>query len=1105
MRCLTTILLLLCCSVVFAQGSTDWTRAPNSYIFTGKNKAGAEVDGLYIPVKKAFAMWADNSDAELSLNNPMPAGTLSAYVYWEDVSGLIMTDTTDYKLGIQAGANPEDGKIIVPVNKAKGKGNALVSLHCGPNGNNTDPVYWSWHVWVTDDVAVGGSTYRQGYETDKNNVPFASVTNRDGSPYVFQWMNRNLGATNAEFLGHDWNKSSGLMYQWGRKDPIPPLMYKDGTGYEINGAAGTFRSQNFTQNTTSPYGWTMRPFNNPANHSDVRQNIGYAVQNPMRLITFLPRYGHWFSDQSYKVSSSDIYSVVNWDLWSDNRKGLWSNFSTSNTAAAMDTKSYELKSPYDPCPCNWRIPSHYGSIVGGGNGNKFSPWGRKANGDDDANNNSAFRLDTINPVLDKVKVYPSLGFDFRQQQNTGDVTRDRNLGIFPITGAFVFVGPNEVADYYSPTPKTAYINWLSTGGAPTATLSVYDNASARFMGLVSDYYKFPTQGKYRMVVNQIAQSKGASTARCMLDPNEKLLGNFETEFFGHTPPVNNIPEYTFYPSWAKDPNSYIVMPQRSSELRIPVRKAYAMHYLYLSGNNEMLQGLPSVSVYWTSNSSLISNVTLAGTTASNSEIVVTCNTGQTGNAVVAFHMGTTGTAADPVIWSWHVWAPETVPIALPAYKTENAYQPNPAGQIVNPTNSLIPPPLETIFMDRNLGALVALPGTATVDPAIGKKAMGLHYQWGRKDPLPTFQDQLTITRGNTTVNAAQYLSNFTRALSVYGAGILSSNDKPYAKLARIQQYAAQNPLTYLYNDGSTPAKDWISDKTAMAADRWGHATEKSPFDPCPAGWRIPDVSYTFDRTYAAQISTGVKGTSPWYLGKVLDPKRTDGVMGVDQIWDSSTDPVILNAASQTYKGQLVSYTGGGTAGWSFSDPVYSVGNYPATGIRGESSAAVDANFPRTGVWTAALDDLMSGYGLGLSIRYSKMATGRGSAPHQAMSCRCAQIQYDASNKEIGRYDPNAIPVSQKSAEKATGQWDKKAIDRLLSEQQFSVFPNPVADVLRIAVQDDKDYYYQIYNMAGQLVQSGRFANREASVATLAPGAYLLRINNAENVIKIIKR
>ncbi|RQO30448.1 hypothetical protein DBR32_12855 [Taibaiella sp. KBW10] len=1075
----------------------DWTLAPNSYIFTGKDKNGNKTDGLYIPVKKAYAMWADTTNPELSLRSPIPAGSLiSAYVYWEDVSGLI-TSEANYKLEIVG--TGENAKVKVLVNKEHKEGNALVTFHAGTNNNNTDPIYWSWHVWVTDDVDANGSTYRQGFETDKNNIPLDQVTNRDGSPYTFQWMNRNLGATNAAFLGNDWNKSAGLMYQWGRKDPLPPMYYKDGTGYEINGAAGTFRGAEFTQNTNLPFGWMMRPYDNPGSHTEVAQNIRYSIKNPLKAITFLSRFGHWFSDQPYKVANTDIYRIVNWDLWSDNRKGKWSKVYTTDTAVAADTKSYELKSPYDPCPCGWRIPSHYGSIAAGGQENLSSPWGRNGSWEnDDPTDNSKFHVNTVNPILNNVKVYPSLGYDFSAQN-------DRNIGVFPLSGAYVFTGPNEVADYVTSTPKLAYINWLSTAGTATATLSVYDSASGRNMGFVSDYYKYPTQAKYRFNVAQIAPSKGAGTVRCMRDPNEKYLGNFETEFIASVNSSDKTDNADTLKHWIKDANSYIVMTNTVTEKRINLRKAYAMYKLFLSEQHQLPQGQPSISVYWSTNNSLINNVSLNNTAIGSSEMVVSLTQGQTGNAVIALHVGSNGTSADPVIWSWHIWAPETVPVALAPYKTEDPYQSSPSsGQIIDATNNCLTPPLVTEFMDRNMGALIAMPSNTAMEPAMGKKAMGLHYQWGRKDPIPTFLDQLSIIRNGGTINAGQYNTNFTQLFSVYGAGAIAGNDKRYVKIGRILKYSVENPLTYLYNDGAT--QDWISNEPGLEAGRWGHAMEKSPYDPCPDGWRVPDVSFSFlNQAYNTQVSNGVKGTSPWYLGKIADPVRTDGIMGVDQRWDG-TNTVITGAASQSYKGRLSTYTNSsGWAGYLFDDPIYSIGNYPVTGIRGEAGVGVSNNFPRIGAWTAAMGDLMGVNAIALMIRYGKMQTGIGVAPHQAMACRCAKINYGSNGNEIGRYDPNAIPVPTGATLMPENRFSPHEVSNMVQAHKLIVFPNPVNDILSINASDDKDYYYQVYNMAGQLVLQGKFVNKQTNVSSLAAGAYLIRINNAESVVKIVKK
>jgi hypothetical protein len=122
-----------------------------------------------------------------------------------------------------------------------------------------------------------------------------------------------------------------------------------------------------------------------------------------------------------------------------------------------------------------------------------------------------------------------------------------------------------------------------------------------------------------------------------------------------------------------------------------------------------------------------------------------------------------------------------------------------------------------------------------------------------------------------------------------------------------------------------------------------------------------------------------------------------------------------------------------------------------------------------------------------------------------MSCRCAKIQYDNTGKEIGRYDPNAIAVPHDALIPASKSFDTKQIDALQKENKITLFPNPVKDIVRIDVTDDREYHYQVYDMAGRLVKEGKFNNKETDLSSLRDGAYLLRINNSESVTKIIKQ
>ena len=91
---------------------------------------------------------------------------------------------------------------------------------------------------------------------------------------------------------------------------------------------------------------------------------------------------------------------------------------------------------------------------------------------------------------------------------------------------------------------------------------------------------------------------------------------------------------------------------------------------------------------------------------------------QEGNAVVAVY-----DAEGQLLWSWHIWVTSALP-------EDNAQvYAHGAGTV----------------MDRNLGATSAVPGDV--------RALGLMYQWGRKDPFPGASStaRLTTARAASTI------------------------------------------------------------------------------------------------------------------------------------------------------------------------------------------------------------------------------------------------------------------------------------------------------------------------------------------------------------------
>ena len=173
-----------------------------------------------------------------------------------------------------------------------------------------------------------------------------------------------------------------------------------------------------------------------------------------------------------------------------------------------------------------------------------------------------------------------------------------------------------------------------------------------------------------------------------------------------------------------------------------------------------------------------------------------------GNAVIAAK-NSKGT----ILWSWHIWCAEE------GWQEQVYY--NNAGTM----------------MDRNLGATSATPGD------VG--ALGLMYQWGRKDP---FMGSASISSNVLAVSTGTW--NITSGGSVTNA--------------------EANPTTF-YKSMTLPNGSWASEKTV--------------YDPCPAGWRVPDggadgvwakarvsSSYQYDSANRGINYTGILGDAEmiWY-------------------------------------------------------------------------------------------------------------------------------------------------------------------------------------------------------------------------------------------------
>jgi len=174
-----------------------------------------------------------------------------------------------------------------------------------------------------------------------------------------------------------------------------------------------------------------------------------------------------------------------------------------------------------------------------------------------------------------------------------------------------------------------------------------------------------------------------------------------------------------------------------------------------------------------------------------------------GNAVIA------AKDADGVIlWSWHIWIPET------------AIETNTYGIAERP------------IMDRYLGALTEATQWETSEAADGL-SFGLLYQWGRKDPFPNVYD--AGSRKAAKVAGTQF---------AYGS----------TKMSMAEAIANPTQVNALKDDWNTETNN----------DLWGgESGEKTINDPCPPGYKVPtrsDIATIINNT-PSDLATWACGAS----------------------------------------------------------------------------------------------------------------------------------------------------------------------------------------------------------------------------------------------------
>lgn len=376
------------------------------------------------------------------------------------------------------------------------------------------------------------------------------------------------------------------------------------------------------------------------------------------------------------------------------------------------------------------------------------------------------------------------------------------------------------------------------------------------------------------------------------------------------------------------PNCYFVSPQPSAyTFTFPVKKAYAVWEYYEAPGatypfpkTGVPTGICTAELLWQDKQSLVQSVSISSSVKDPNAIITVNFSGASaeGNAVIVFKVNGT------IYWSWHLWVtaynPDIITVTPDIY--DEFTSPAANGSVYQYNNYMKGG--DYIFLDRNVGAIGSTPAD---HPGV----QGLVYQWGRKDPFPpyggNFYDINDTKMGEATNNPASVGTLNTLNVTTYGAANNLAN-------------SINNPFTFYYKPTSPsgyygswytnlPTSNYKTLRGDLNFELWNENGHKTPFDPCPEGWKVPPKtnyrspfwsqpaimnitgSYSYrPSNYGLDPDTDYdRGWKFYYadykLGYFPEVRQRDatgsaGNAGAVGIWDSTLDPDFGNNGAWEY-------------------------------------------------------------------------------------------------------------------------------------------------------------------------------------------------------------
>lgn len=249
-----------------------------------------------------------------------------------------------------------------------------------------------------------------------------------------------------------------------------------------------------------------------------------------------------------------------------------------------------------------------------------------------------------------------------------------------------------------------------------------------------------------------------------------------------------------------------------------------------------------------------------------------------GNALIAVK-----NSKGKVLWSWHIWV------------TDNEIT---AHDHIGPEGNVI-----AQIMDRNLGALNNTP--------MDINNRGMIYQIGRKDPfIPSRSPYVDFSGVTDYDNDKNYNSNKPEWNKQNkevgdGTGEWEINAKFKAQAAFTAPgnipFSAEHPMRYLTSYYSSGYSWYINsyDKDSVEPGLWGE--EKTIFDPCPPGYKVPGKNMWGTVTSKDRNKTGGDHSEYDETG-ISDKYLWNEEKGCGRVWKSTGDfyPLVGNIFPSQY-------------------------------------------------------------------------------------------------------------------------------------------------------------------------------------------------------------